>query len=121
MGRVKVALNKKIEIKELLEIGLSQSRVAIALSVSKRCVFNVSKKLNENLPLTNAPGQSCKKASASIDDRNLLRLFKKDRTKSSEMLSSELILSNGKHLGAQTVRRHLVDMGYKSYQAKRSH
>ncbi|CAM4876624.1 unnamed protein product [Rotaria socialis] len=59
-------------------------------------------KLKEILPLPNAPDQGRKKASTPIDDRNLLQLCKKYRTKSSQILSSELMLSNGKHLSART-------------------
>ncbi|CAM4973016.1 unnamed protein product [Rotaria socialis] len=53
------------------------------------------RKLKENLSVSNAPGQGRKRVSIPIDDRNLLRLCKKYRTKSSQILSSELILSNG--------------------------
>ncbi|CAF4907448.1 unnamed protein product [Rotaria socialis] len=105
MGRAKVPLNKKIEIKALLEFRITQRRIATDLG--------------ENLPLPNAPDQGRKKASTPIDDRNLLRLCKKYRTKSSQILSSELMLTNGKRLSARTVRRRLLDMGYKSYQAKK--
>ncbi|CAF1152813.1 unnamed protein product [Rotaria sordida] len=119
MGRVKVSLEKKTEIKALVEAGFTQRDIAEKLGVSKTCVFGVAKKLKRNLPLSNLPGQGRKKASTAIDDRNLLRLCKKDRTKSSQLLSSELVLSNGKRLSAQTIRRRLVDMGYKSYTAKR--
>ena len=65
---------------------------------------NVSKKLKNNLSRLNTPGQGRKRASTAVEDRNLLRLCKKDRTKSSEVLSSELTLSNGKHLNVRTVR-----------------
>ncbi|CAF4705083.1 unnamed protein product [Rotaria socialis] len=119
MGRVKVPLNKKIEIKALLEFGITQRRIATDLGISKNRICNVSKKLKENLLLSNAPCQGPKKASTPIDDRNLLRLCKKYRTKSSQILSSELMLSNGKYLGARTIRRRLLGIGYKGYQAKR--
>ena len=72
MGRVKVPFNKRIEITALLEFGVTQRRVAAAVVVSKKCVFNVSKKLKNNLPLSNTLGQGRKKASTAIDDRNLL-------------------------------------------------
>ncbi|CAF3045078.1 unnamed protein product [Rotaria socialis] len=72
MGRVKVPLNKKIEIKTLLEFGITQHRIATDLSVSKKYVYNVSKKFKGNLPLSNAPDQGRKKASTPIDDRKLL-------------------------------------------------
>lgn len=110
---------KKIEIKTLLDAKFSQRHIANALGVLKTCVFGVAKKLDHKLPLTNLPGQGRKKTSTSIDDRHLLNLCKKDRTKSSEELSAELVLSNGKTLSARTVRRRLLNMGYKSYVAKK--
>ncbi|CAM4976400.1 unnamed protein product [Rotaria socialis] len=64
--------------------------------------------LKENVPLPNAPDQGRKKASTPIDDRNLLRFCKKYRTKSSQILSSELILSNGKHLSARTEWNNII-------------
>ena len=98
---------------------MSQRQIAKSMGVSQKYVFDVAKKLKENKPLTNEPGQGRKRVSTEADDRNLLRLCKKDRTKSSQMLSAELVLSNGKHLSARTVRRRLFDAGYKSYTAKR--
>ena len=49
MGRIKVPFHKRIEIKALLEYGVTQRRVAAAVGVSKKCVFNVSKKAQEQL------------------------------------------------------------------------
>lgn len=118
MGRAKVSLGTKIEIKALLQSGFTQRYVAEDRHVSKTCVLNVAKKLKQNLPLSNSPGQGRKKASTTADDRTLLRLCKQDRTKTSEQLSTDLVLSNGKQLSARTVRRRLLDMGYKSYTAK---
>ena len=119
MGRAKVCLDKKTEIKALLEAEFSQRYVANKLGVSKTCVLYVTKKLKEKLPLLHSLGQGRRKASTTTDDRNLLRLYKKDRTKSSKELSSELLLSNGKRLSARTIRRRLLDMEYKSYTVKR--
>ena len=119
MGRAKATINKKISVKALLDYGISQHRVTTDLGVSKKCVYNVSKKLKNNLPLSNRSDQGHKRAPTAVEDRNLLRLCKKDRTKSSEILSSELKLSNGKHLSARTGRRRLPTMGSKSYRAKK--
>ena len=44
---------------------------------------------------------------------------RKIESKSSEILSSELTLSNGKHLSTRTVRRRLPTIGHKSYRAKK--
>ena len=119
MGRAQVSLEKKIEIKTLLEAGFTQRYIAHDRNVSKTCVANVAKKLKQNLPLSNTLGQGRRKASTKADDRNLLRLCKKDRTKSSKELSAELVLSSGKQLSDRTVRRRLLDMGFRSYTAKR--
>lgn len=77
------------------------------------------KKLKQNLPLPSLVGQGRKRASTQNDDRQLLHIMKKDRTKYSQMLATEWTLSNGKHLCASTARRCLISMGYKSYTAKR--
>ncbi|CAF4842595.1 unnamed protein product [Rotaria socialis] len=117
--RSKVTADKKIKIKTLLEIGLCQRQVARDSNVSQTCVAHVSKKLKQNLPLSNSIGQGRKKASTQDNDRQLSYIMKKDRTKSSQMLAAEWTLSNGKKLCALTVRRRLISMGYKSYTAKR--
>ena len=62
MGRVKITLQKKIEIKTLLETGLSQRQAARVSKVSQKCVIGVSKKLKQNLPLSNSVGQGRKKS-----------------------------------------------------------
>ena len=76
------------------------------------------KTLKQNLPLSNSRGQERKKALTTADDRNLLRLCKKNRTKTSQKLSSGLVLSNEKQLNARIIRRRVLDMGRKSYTAK---
>ena len=43
MGRVKAPFNKRIEIKALLEYGVTQCRVAAAVGVSKKCFQCVKK------------------------------------------------------------------------------
>ena len=96
--RANISLEKKIEIKALLKAGFSQHYIGKTLSVSKTCVLNATKKLKQNLTLSNSRGQGRKKASTTTtDDRNLLHLCKQDRTKTNQELSSELVLSNGKH------------------------
>ena len=54
------------------------------------------------------------------EDRRLLQISKADRTKSSRQLSSEFTLSNGTQLSARTIRRRLLDAGYRSYTDKRN-
>ena len=87
--------------------------------MSQKCVFDVSKKLKQDLPLSNSIGQDNKEAITPHDDRQLLRIMKKDRAKSSQMSSVERVLSNGKMISACIVYRRLISLGYKSYTAKR--
>ncbi|CAF4791147.1 unnamed protein product [Rotaria magnacalcarata] len=89
MDRVKVTHEKNVAIKTLLETGLSQRAVAQLSNVSQKCVIGVSNKLKQKSPLSNTPGQGPKKASMPTDDRRLLRIMKKDRTKSSQMLATD--------------------------------
>ncbi|CAF1405644.1 unnamed protein product [Adineta ricciae] len=60
-----------------------------------------------------------KKATTEAEDRYLLKIMKEDRTKSSQKLAAEWNSSNGKQLCASTVRRRLINMGYKCYTTKR--
>ena len=114
----KISLEMQIETKALLKTRFSQRYIGKALSVSKTCARCVAKKLKQNSRLSNSRGQGREKAPTTTDERNLLRLCKQDRTKTSQELSSELVLSNGKQLSARTIRRRLLDMGYKSYTTK---
>ena len=75
--------------------------------------------LKQDLPLSNATGQGRKKATNSTEDRHLLQIMEKDRTKSSQMLAAEWNLSNGQNLCSSTVHCRLLAMGYKCYTAKR--
>ncbi|CAF1335540.1 unnamed protein product [Didymodactylos carnosus] len=63
MGRKKVGLEKKIEVKTLLSTGLGQREVVRVLKVSRKCVQGVANKVKRKLPLSNSPGQGRKKGS----------------------------------------------------------
>ena len=119
MGRAPVSKDKKIEVTALLKDDQSQRTVAKKVGVSQCCVGNVAKKLKVDAPLTNAPGQGRKRLSTEREDRRLLQICKADRTKCNRQLSSEFTLSNGTQLSARTIRRRLLDGGYRSYTAKR--
>ena len=57
MGPEKISLEKKIEIKASLQAGFSQRYIGKTHSVSKTCVWNLAKKLKQNLPLSSSRGQ----------------------------------------------------------------
>lgn len=119
MGWVAASQQQKIHIETLLKDGQTQRVVASKVSISYSCAKNVAKRIKGGRLLTNAPGQGRQHASTERDDRQLLQLCKRDGTKSSRPLSSEWVLSNGKTITACTVRRQLLQTGYKSYIAKR--
>ena len=89
------------------------------VGVSQCCVDNVAKKLKVDAALTNALGQGRKRLSTERKNRRLLQISKADQTKCSRQLSSEFTLSNGTQLSARTIRRRLLDAGYRSYIDKR--
>ena len=53
--------------------------------MSQKCVFGVSDKLKQDLPLSNAMDQGLKRTTTLTEDRHLLRIMKKDRIKSNQM------------------------------------
>ena len=79
----------------------------------------MAKKLKVNAPLTNASKQGRKRLSTEHEDRQPLQISKADRTKSNHQLSSEFTLSSGTQWSARTIRRRLLDAGYRNYIAKR--
>ena len=81
----------------------------------------MAKQLKADAPFTNAPGRGRKRLSTEHEDRRLLQICKAHRTKCSGQLSSEFTLSNGTQLSALTIRRKLLDAGYRSYTVKRKH
>ena len=118
MGRALVYKHKRIKVTTLLKDDQSQGTIAKKIGVSQCCVGNVVKKLKVHAPLTNAPGQGRKRLSTEREDRRLLQISKANRTKCSHQLSSEFTLSNGTQLSARTIRRRLLDVGYRSYTVK---
>ena len=75
-----------------------RSRLKSTISCTDaKCVFGVSKKLKQDLYLSNSVGQSRKKTATSSDDRQLLWIVKRVRTKSSPMLSIGWDISDGKN------------------------
>ena len=119
MGRKKITIYQKIKVLTLLQAGCTYEKIRNQLGVSNGCISNVAKKEKLKLPLKSRPGQGRKKSTTSDEDRYLLNLTKKNRSKSSRQLTSEWNLSNGKSISPQTVRRRLFKAGYKSYTTKR--
>ena len=119
MGRKKVTLEQKISMKTLLGEKLSHTEISKRLGVSRKCVYNVEKKVLNNDPLVNKPGQGRLKCTTRAEDRHLIQMCKRNRTKSSRQLSSEWSSAIGKLVSASTTRRRLFSYGLKSYTQKR--
>ena len=119
MGREKISIYQKVQIDALLKADISYKSIRNQLGVSNECISNVAKKTKLKLPLDNRPGQGRKKSTTTKEDRYLLTLMKKDRSKSSRELASEWNMTNGKAVSPRTVRRRLLNAGYKSYTKKK--
>ena len=113
-----MTIYQKIRISALLKAGLSYSNIRKQLGVSNGCISNVNRKLKKKLPLENCRGQGRKKATTSEEDRELIVLMKRNRRKTSKQLATEWNSSIGKSISPRTVRRRLLDAGYKSYTVK---
>ena len=118
MGRKKVSIYQKIQIAALLEAGISYKNIRNQLGVSNGCIINVAKKTKLKLSLENRLGQGRKKSTTTKEDRYLLTLMKEDHTTSSRELAPERNMANGKAVSPQTVRRRLLNAGYRSYRTK---
>ncbi|CAF4153084.1 unnamed protein product [Rotaria sp. Silwood2] len=79
MVRVKVSLEKKIDIKILLQVGFSQRHVAQTCGVSKTCAFRVAQKLKQKLPLSNLLDQ-CPNNSSSYPEYGVQKVIQKKKT-----------------------------------------
>jgi transposase len=119
MGRRRVSATKKIEVATLLKHNSNVSQVATISGVSRCLVRGIGEKIRLNQPLENRPGQGRPRISSPVDDRQLLRLSKKQRNETSRALSQEWSPLVGQAVSSRTVRRRLVEMGMKSYVQKR--
>ena len=119
MDRKKITVYQKWQVVTLLQAGFPYENIRNQLGVSNGCISNVTKKEKLKLPLKNRSGQDRKKLTTANENRYLLNSMKKDRKKSSRQLVPEWNLSNGKSTSSSTVRRRLLNAGYRSYTMKR--
>ncbi|CAF1039338.1 unnamed protein product [Brachionus calyciflorus] len=75
-----------------------------AISYIKRIID----RYNETNLYKDRPGSGRPRISTEKDDRNLIRLVKKNRTKPSHVLANQWKLSNGKTASSSLVRRRLL-------------
>lgn len=119
MGRRLIDNSKKLEVAALLKHNPNLSQVTSMANVSRCFVRGIKQKVREYLPLINRPSQGRPRLSSVVDDRQLVRLSKTQRTLSSRGLSQQWSEMIGKRASARTVRRRLFDNGMKSYVQKR--
>jgi len=89
MGRKKLSLEKKTAAASLLAVGMDPEDVADELDISVHAVCHVEEKVSAGIPLGNRPGQGRPRLTTAMEDRQLLRLAKKDRTASRRQLAGE--------------------------------
>lgn len=119
MGRKSITMEQKIAIKTLLLEHFSHTEISSSLGVSRKCVYNIAKKVSAGEPLSNKPGQGRSKRTTPVQDRYLVQICKRNRSAGSREIASEWSSTLGKSISASTTRRRLVEHGLKSYTKKR--
>ncbi|CAF0876050.1 unnamed protein product [Brachionus calyciflorus] len=72
------------------------------------CIKRIIDRYNETNSYKDRPRSGRPRISTQKDDRNLIRLVKKNRTEPSHVLANQWKLSNGKTASSSLVRRRLL-------------
>lgn len=119
MGRSKVTQEQLNKVKVVLEMGKNYSVIAKETKTSRCFVRNISNKMRRGEALGNRPGQGRRRATNDAQDKFIVNLAKRNRTKSSREIASEVNTSWSTNLSARTIRGRLLEKGLKSYTQKR--
>lgn len=119
MGRGKVTLEQLNKVKVLLEMGKNKSEIARECGTSHCFVRNTANKMKRCEPLVNRPGQGRKRSTTRAQDKFIVNLAKRYRTKSSREIASEVNTSWSTNLSSRTIRGRLLENSLKSYTQKR--
>lgn len=103
-------ISKEDRIKAVLlnKQGKSYSQIGIELNRTKSCVKTIIDRYKQTKSYDDRPRSGRPKISTVHDDRQLVRLVKKNRTSPSHVLAHDWKLSNGKKASASLVRRRLL-------------
>lgn len=119
MGRAKITPNQLHLVKRLLGTGLNYSVIARQSGTSRHFVRNTAIKLTQGESVHNRPGQGRPRVTNDAQDRFIVALSKRNRTKSSREIASEVNSAWDIAITPRTVRGRLVENGLKSYTQKR--
>ena len=119
MGRAKITPEQLENVKSLLRVSLNYSEIARECKTSRTFVRNMANKIRKGEPLSNRVGQGRKRATNAAQDKYIIGLSKRARTKSSREIASEVNSYWSTTLTSRTIRNRLLEAGLKSYTQKR--
>ena len=99
----------RLEIIRLHSTGLTQRQIAQLVGCGNGTVSYTLSRYNEHKTVKDLQRSGRKKISTERDHRSLLNLVKKNPKSSSQQLSFQWLLSNGKTASPRTIRRVLQE------------
>ena len=107
-NRTSVTLEDIIKAVAMSQQGKSFAAIGRELNRSKSCIKRIIDRYNETNSHKDRPKPGRPRISTAKDDRNLVRLVKKNRTEPSHVLANRWKLSNGKTASSSLVRKRLL-------------
>ncbi|CAF0839192.1 unnamed protein product [Brachionus calyciflorus] len=107
-NRTSVTLEDRIKAITTCQQGKSFAAIGRELNRSKSCIKRIIDRYNETNSYKDRPRPDRPRLSTAKDDRNLVRLVKKNRTEPSHVLANQWKLSNGKTSSSSLVRKRLL-------------
>ncbi|CAF0718663.1 unnamed protein product [Brachionus calyciflorus] len=104
-NRISVTLEDRIKAVTMSQQGKSFAAIGRELNRSKSCIIRIIDRYNETNSYKDRPRPGRPRISTAKDDRNLVRLVKKNRT---HVLANQWKLSNGKTSSSSLVRKRLL-------------
>ena len=107
-NRTSVTLEDRIKAVAMCQQGKSFAAIGRELNRSKSCIKRIIDRYNKTNSYKDRPKPGRPRISTAKDDRNLVRLVKKNRTEPSHVLANQWKLSNGKTASSSLVRKRLL-------------
>ena len=108
-SRPPVTPEDRIKAVILRQQGKSFADIGRELNRAKSCIKKIVDRFNETQSYEDRPRSGRPRISTPKDDRNLVRLVKKNRTEPSHVVANQWKLSNGKTASLSLVRRRLLE------------
>ena len=107
-NRPSVTLEDRIKAVTMRQQGKTLETIGRELNRAISCIKRIIDRYNETNSYKDRPRSGRPRISTQKDDRNLIRLVKKNRNEPSHVLANQWKLSNGKTASSSLVRRRLL-------------